>query len=95
MKKLKIYIENSVIGGYFDKKFEKFTKKLFKYFERDIYIPVIFTHIIDELNNGVPEYVIDNLNHDYYDINNEIINLKDKYMELNIVTEKYSLMHFI
>jgi hypothetical protein len=93
MKKLKIYIENSVIGGYFDKEFEESTKKLFQYFEKDIYIPVISTHIIDELNDGAPEYIIDNLNnlnYDQYDVTNEMINLKEKYMESNIVTEKYS-----
>jgi hypothetical protein len=60
MKKLKIYIENSVIGGYFDKEFEESTKKLFEYFEKDIYIPVISTHVIDELNDGASEYVLDN-----------------------------------
>jgi hypothetical protein len=29
MKQLRVYIENSVIGGYFDALFEEATKKLF------------------------------------------------------------------
>jgi hypothetical protein len=29
MKVLRIYIENSVIGGYFDKEFKEYTQKLF------------------------------------------------------------------
>jgi len=92
MKILRVYIENSVVGGYFDEEFEKATKKLFEEFKEDLYKPVISTHVINELEDGAPQYVINNLNglnYESHDINEEMINLADKYMENNIVSEKY------
>jgi len=92
MKTLRIYIENSVVGGYFDIEFEEATKILFEEFIEGIYKPVISTHVINELEAGAPQYVIDNLNclnYEDYDITEEMINLADKYMENNIVSEKY------
>ncbi|MDR0913225.1 MAG: hypothetical protein LBM96_11620 [Methanobrevibacter sp.] len=92
MKKLKIYIENSVIGGYFDDEFKESTRKLFEYFEEEIYHPIISTHVIDELSGGAPQYVIDNLNklnYDQYEITEEMIDLTEKYMDFKIVSEKY------
>jgi hypothetical protein len=41
MKTLKIYLENSVIGGYFDDKFKESTRKLFEEFEKEQYTPII------------------------------------------------------
>ena len=92
MKKLRIYIENSVIGGYFDEEFEVFTKKLFECFKNGKYIPIISSHVITELENGAPEKVIKNLqNIDYekFIVNEEMGFLAQKYIEQKIVTEKY------
>jgi hypothetical protein len=44
MKTLRIYIENSVIGGYFDKEFEYPTKKLFELIRQGVYRAVISAH---------------------------------------------------
>ena len=41
MKVLRIYIENSVIGGYFDEEFKIPTQKLFELLKNGSYIPVI------------------------------------------------------
>jgi hypothetical protein len=57
MKKLRVYIENSVIGGYFDTVFEEATKKLFEKFKNGEYLAVISTHTYGELDNGAPEYI--------------------------------------
>jgi rRNA-processing protein FCF1 len=92
MKKLNVYIENSVIGGYFDEEFEKFTKKLFEYFKNGKYKPVISSHVITELENGAPKNVIENMqNLDYeeFAVNEEMGKLAEKYIEQNIVSEKY------
>ena len=92
MRKLRIYVENSVIGGYFDDEFKEATVKLFEEFKKGYNIPVISLHVIDELESGAPEYVISNLNkldYEQYKVTEEMIELADKYMEDKIVTKKY------
>ena len=92
MKILKIYIENSVIGGYFDEEFKEPTIKLFDKFRNAIYKPVISSHTIAELENGAPEYIKDNLKSIDYEehiVNDEMKNLAEKYMEQKIVSENY------
>jgi predicted nucleic acid-binding protein len=92
MKILKIYIENSVIGGYFDDEFEEYTHKLFDKFKKGVYKPVISSHTIAELENGAPEYIKENLktiDYEEYVVNDEMINLTEKYMEQKIVSKNY------
>jgi predicted nucleic acid-binding protein len=92
MKILRIYIENSVIGGYFDDEFKEHTRKLFDAFRKGLYSPVISSHVIAELENGAPEYVKENLKTmDYkeYAVNEEMIQLAEKYMEQKIVSKNY------
>jgi hypothetical protein len=91
-KILNIYLENSVIGGYFDEEFEEPTKKLFEEFKKGNYKPVISTHVIAELEIGAPQYIKDNLeklNYEKIILSEEIIDLSEKYMKAKIVTEKY------
>jgi len=54
MKVLRIYIENSVIGGYFDDEFKEITHKLFDHFRSGVIKPIISSHVIAELENGAP-----------------------------------------
>ena len=61
MKTLRVYIENSVIGGYFDEEFKVPTQKLFDLLKNGTYIPVISSHVLAELNQGAPDYVKKNL----------------------------------
>ena len=92
MKILKVYIENSVIGGYFDDEFKEFTHKLFEKFEKGIYKPIISTHVIAELENGAPEYVkeiLRTINYEEYIVNDEMLELAQKYMEQRIVSKNY------
>jgi predicted nucleic acid-binding protein len=92
MKILRIYIENSVIGGYFDDEFKEHTRKLFDEFRKGLYSPVISSHVIAELENGAPEYVKENLktiNYKEYAVNEEMIQLAEKYMEQKIVSKNY------
>jgi hypothetical protein len=89
---LKVYLENSVIGGYYDDEFKEYTFKLFEKFRNGVYIPVISTHVIAELENGAPIHVMENLktlDYEKYDVNDEMLNLAEKYMMQKIVTEKY------
>ena len=92
MKKLRVYIENSVIGGYFDEIFEESTKKLFDFFHDGKYIAVISTHTYGELDNGAPENVKLNLETIYYekiDVTEEMLDLTQKYIDEGIVSEQY------
>ena len=92
MKILKIYLENSVIGGYFDEEFMNFSQKLFEKFKNGVYKPIISSHVIVELENGAPEYVksiLETIDCEKYDANDEMINLAEKYMKEKIVSKKY------
>ncbi|MDR2491090.1 MAG: hypothetical protein LBD20_06780 [Spirochaetaceae bacterium] len=92
MRQLRVYIENSVIGGYFDAGFEEATKKLFEKFRDGEYQAIISTHTYGELNNGAPENVKSNLetiSYEKFDITEEMMYLTQKYMEEKIVSEQY------
>jgi rRNA-processing protein FCF1 len=92
MKVLSVYIENSVIGGYFDEEFKEHTRKLFDKFKKGKYKPVISSHVIAELENGAPENIKENLralSYEEFTVNDEMILLAEKYMEQKIVSEKY------
>jgi rRNA-processing protein FCF1 len=92
MKILKVYVENSVIGGFFDEEFEEYTRKLFKEFKNGKYKPVISSHVIAELENGTPENVKENLktlDYEEFMVNDEMVKLAEKYMEQKVVSEKY------
>ena len=92
MKKLRIYIENSVIGGYFDEEFKEFTQKLFENFKNGKYHPIISSHVKVELENGAPTYVKQNLNtinYEEFNVSEEMVELAEKYMEQRIVSENY------
>ena len=92
MKKLKIYIENSVIGGYFDEEFKEYTRKLFEKFKNGQYKLVISSHVVAELENGAPDHVkklLETIDCDDFIVNDEMTKLADKYMEQNIVSKNY------
>ena len=89
---LRVYIENSVIGGYFDEEFKEHTHKLFDEFRNGKYKAVISSHVIAELENGAPESVKENLrtiDYEEFTVTDEMIRLAEKYMEQKIVSEKY------
>lgn len=92
MKKIKIYLDTSVIGGCFDEEFEKYSNELFKYFEKGIYIPVISELVVVELEPA-PDYIKQKLYNlkllEILDINPEINVLADKYLNDKIVSKKY------
>jgi hypothetical protein len=92
MKKLRVYIENSVIGGYFDPAFEEATRILFKKFKNSEYLAVISTHTYGELNDGAPENVKSNLEtipYEKIEVTEAMLELTQKYMDENIVSEKF------
>jgi rRNA-processing protein FCF1 len=91
MKKLTIYIENSVIGGCFDDEFSKHTLKLFDKFKKGTYKPIISSHVIGELEDGAPERIKKNLETIDYKVcpvNKEMEKLAVKYMNQKIISQK-------
>ena len=87
MKIPRVYIENSVIGGYFDEEFQKPTRKLFDLFRKGNYKAVISAHTIYELDKGAPDNVKENLKTIDYEENavtQEMYDLTEKYVSVNI-----------
>ena len=92
MKVFRVYVENSVVGGYFDKEFEVATKLLFEMFRKGIFKPVISTHVIKELDDGAPIKVIENLktiDYEMAEVDDEVLALAKLYMEEGIVSEQF------
>jgi predicted nucleic acid-binding protein len=92
MKILKMYLENSVIGGYFDEEFKETTQKLFEKLRKGVYKPIISSHVVAELDNGAPDHVKDNLktiDYEEYLVTEEMGKLAEKYLEQKIVSENY------
>jgi hypothetical protein len=57
-----------------------------------LYVPVISSHVIAELESGAPEYVKENLKTiDYkeYTVNEEMTQLAEKYIKQQIVSKNY------
>jgi len=91
MKKLILYIDTSVIGGYFDTEFEIETKDLFEKFVNTEYDFIISDLTIRELN-GAPENVrtlIQNLGlkPNIVSVSAEVIALANQYLKENVVGE--------
>ena len=89
-KKLNLYIDTSVIGGYFDVEFEKETKLLFQSILNNEFHVIYSTVTEDELINA-PEKVkellnlIPNENKTRIDLTEEAVMLGDTYIDENVV----------
>jgi len=90
MKQQRIYIDTSIVGGFFDEEFEKETRSLFKRMENKEVIFVISNLLREELK-GAPERVrtlLDNYSDDHFEIvllTDEAKELADKYIAENVV----------
>ena len=90
MKQQRIYIDTSIVGGFFDTEFEKETKMLFQRLEDKEVVFVISEVLTDELVDA-PERVktlLDNYNNDYIEkvpLTDEAKELADKYIAENVI----------
>lgn len=57
MKKIGLYLDTSVIGGYFDPEFETPTRKLFEYIRMGVYEAFISDIALSELDVIPPDYM--------------------------------------
>ena len=89
-KKLKIYLDTSVYGGYFEPEFEAFTKPLFDRIFNGEFRLIISDSVRDELEKA-PQYVQDlitRINVDYIEnieVAGEAYDLAQEYITENVV----------
>lgn len=94
MKKLKVYIDTSVIGGCFDKIFQEWSNKLFEEFISGKKTAIISDTVLKELERA-PKEVRERINEipdkfvEKYNITDEIRNLTENYLKQNIVASKF------
>jgi len=90
MKQQRIYIDTSIVGGYFDAEFEKETRMLFQRLENKEVTFMVSEVLTDELVDA-PERVrtlLDNYDNDYLEkvpLTEEAKKLADKYIDENVV----------
>ena len=90
MRQQRIYIDTSIVGGFFDEEFEKETKLLFQRLENKEVVFVISEVLTGELENA-PERVktlLDNYNNDCLEkvpLTGEARELANKYITENVV----------
>ena len=87
IKKLSLYLDTSVIGGYFDKVFEQDTRLLFQNIKDGIYDVFISDMTKNELNDA-PEKVknlLDDLEYREIFVTDECEDLAEEYMKEKVV----------
>ena len=90
MKQQRIYIDTSIVGGFFDSEFEKETKLLFKRLENKEVVFVISTVLGKELENAPSnvKYLLNNYDDNSFEkvaLTDEARELADKYIAENVV----------
>ena len=99
-KKQRIYIDTSVIGGYFDDEFREATQLLFEKFKSGEYI-LVYSEIIEEELFEAPERVkeliqsLPKANVEYFELTDEAIMLANNYISENVVgkTSRNDCLH--
>jgi hypothetical protein len=90
MKRQRIYIDTSIVGGFFDKIFETETKMLFKRLENKEVVFVISSVLMKELENAPPHVknLLSNYDATLFEkivLTDEARELADKYIAENVV----------
>lgn len=93
MKKLRVYLDTSVIGGIFDEEFMERTNKLFSEIKDGKFIPCISVIVSSEIEKA-PKKVIDFFYKllpecEILDVDNNCLLLRNEYLRSNIVSPKY------
>jgi len=100
MKKIRIYVDTSVIGGCFDPEFEKWSTGLFCDFEKKEFLPLT-SYVVEQEIRSAPQFVQDQFkkflkfNPEVININSEIIEIRDAYLRKAILKPKFAndLLH--
>ena len=100
MKKLRIYVDTSVIGGCFDPEFEKWSNGLFIDFERGIFLPLT-SFVVEKEISSAPQEVQDKFTKflkfkpEIIQVNEEILEILTGYQKRAILKPKFAndLLH--
>jgi len=90
MKRQRIYIDTSIVGGFFDEEFEKETKLLFRRLENKEVVFMVSDVLLGELENA-PEMIrtlLDNYDDDCFEkvsLTEEARELASKYIAENVI----------
>ena len=95
MKKLKVYLDTSVIGGYFDEEFELYSKSLIDNICKGYYIGILSDITLNELSKApqnVQNLVLNFPQNNFviYSVNEEVVNLANLYLNRRILTKKFT-----
>jgi predicted nucleic acid-binding protein len=90
MKRQRIYIDTSIVGGFFDKEFEKETKCLFQRLENKEIIFVISNLLQEELEDAPIQVknLLNNFDKSYFEqviVTDEVNKLADRYIAEKVV----------
>lgn len=94
MKRPRVYIDTSVIGGCFDDEFAEWSTSLMRDFATGIFIPIVSDVVAAEIQ-GAPEAVrqeYDHLvrgEHEFVLVTEEVVEIADAYHRREILTPKY------
>jgi len=94
MKKPRIYIDTSVIGGCFDVEFSEWSNGLMKNFAAGIFMPILSDVVAAEIQDA-PEpvrqkyEVLLHREHEFILVTEEVIELADAYQRRGILTPKF------
>jgi hypothetical protein len=93
---MRIYIDTSVLGGYFDPEFQEWPRLLIKEFQNGKKIAVISDITLEEIEKAPPniQQIIQLIPDNYLEkvsLSKEAKNLAEKYLLEKIVTKKYLL----
>ncbi|NLI76556.1 MAG: type II toxin-antitoxin system VapC family toxin [Candidatus Riflebacteria bacterium] len=100
MKKLRVYVDTSVIGGCFDPEFETWSNGLFQNFEKGQLFPLTSDVVAREIARAPLEVqeqfqVFLRFNPEIIQVNAEVIELRDAYLKKAILKARYAndLLH--
>ncbi len=94
MKLMRIYIDTSVVGGYFDEEFMDATRIFFSMLRIKRFVPLISDILAEEIGEA-PQQVQDLLAEiiqggvEQIQISDEAVDLRDAYLKTGIVTDQY------
>jgi len=100
VKKIRVYVDTSVIGGCFDPEFEKWSNVLFKNFEDKILVPLTSAVVEKEIEFAPAEvqkkfeYFL-KLEPEIIQLNQEILEIRNAYLAKAILKPKFAndLLH--
>ena len=94
MKKLRVYLDTSVIGGCFDLEFEEWSGVLMNDFRSDRYLAVV-SNVVEKEIESAPNFVrelyaeILSLPAEVVNVDDDSLSLVEQYMERSVLSQRF------